>query len=381
MSLTHDEMADIIAHTLLKKHREHFGNVFISPVSSDFPRPDFIFLPVEIRKKSLKKVFEEVLEKEKKSYPTAFEFKTPYVHKHEYIKGIGQAIAYNANFVRSYLIVPEYNMEGIDVISFVHEIAEKTKLSIGLISYDPNDLEKVEIVRNASILALTPESLEETIRGVTRSYAYWRETKPEEVYKFLKIAEEESLKSSPGEDLRNKILHRLWSEVLVKRFPRTRRKSAFLLNYRLFFSHLGLWDKSGRLTPLGKYTLIQGDRFGEDSPTFRDIIAYLLLKYGGHYTLLRKIYLEQKKMSDDELSSWETWIEVLENRLSERNFYISREDFKVGFPRLPYAYSKYFGGIVSEPYFVKGRGLNINWIKIIEILDKGRRIYSPLETD
>ncbi|OYT26365.1 MAG: hypothetical protein B6U95_07535 [Thermofilum sp. ex4484_82] len=383
MSLTHDSMAYLAAHAILKRYRDYFGNVFISPVSSDFPRPDFVFLPSDISetRKSLRKIYENVLTEEKKSYPTAFEFKTPFVHKHEYIMGVGQAVTYNASFVRSFLVIPEYNMEGFDVLSFIYEITKKTKLSIGLISYEPDNVEKIEMVKEAEILPMTPESLEETTRGVTRSYAYWRETKPEEVYEFLRIAEEEAIKAQPKEDIREKILERLWEEVLSHRFKEAKRKSSFLLNYKLFFSHIGLWDKSGRLTSLGKYTLIQGQRFGKESSTFRDIVTYLLLRYGGHYNLLRKIYMEQTQMSESELNDWKTWIETVKARLSKQNFYVAKDDFRIDFPRLPFAYEKIFSGIVLKPYFVKGRGLNINWVKIIDVLNKGASIFSPIETE
>jgi len=384
MTLHHDEMANYIAQVLLREYRDHFGNVFISPVSSDFPKPDFIFLPVEISKRRAqahKKVYQQVMEKEKRSYPTAFEFKTPYVQKHEYILGIGQAVTYHTTFVRSYLIVPEWSIEGFEASSFIYDVIEKSKLNIGLISYNPEKIEDVKIRKDSLVLEKEAESLVDATRGVTRSYAYWRETKPEEVFDFLKIADMESRKSKPGEDLRDKILEKLWKKVLSKRFKKAERKSSFLLNYYLLFSQLGLWDKSGRLTSLGRYTLHQAVRFGRESEEFRDIVTYLLLKYGGHYLLLRKIYLIQSSAPQKMLQSWEDWISLVHQKLQEENFYISKDDFRIDFPRLPYAYQRYFSGILLEPKFVEGKGLNINWPKILDILEKGRRIYAPIETE
>lgn len=64
-------------------------------------------------------------------------------------------------------------------------------------------------------------------------------------------------------------------------------------------------------------------------------------------------------MSKKELSNKENWIKSIKKRLAEQDFYIAKEDFHPN-PRLPYAYSKHFSGIVEKPYSVKGRGLNIN---------------------
>jgi hypothetical protein len=384
MSLSHDEMADLIARILLAKYRNHFGNVFISPVSSDFPKPDFIFLPVEIsitKATAHKRIFLKVMEKEKRSYPTAFEFKTPYVYKHEYILGIGQAATYHSTFVRSYLIVPEYNMEHFEVSQFVVDIIEKSKLKIGLISYNPENFEEVEIKKESCILERAPENIVEATKGVTRSYAYWRETRPDEVYDFLKIANEVENEASFEEDIKNKILEKLWNEVLCLRFKDAERKSSFLLNYYLLFSQVGLWDKMGRLTSLGKYTLLQGERFGKESSDFQDLITYLLLRYGGHYLLLRKIYLAQSELLPRQISTWKKWIKHITEKLTAENFYISKDDFRIDFPRLPYAYEKYFSGIVAQPRFIKGRGLNINWPKILDILEKGKKIYAPIEIE
>jgi hypothetical protein len=376
-------MANFIAQILLNKHQEHFGRVFISPVSSDFPKPDFIFLPIEISKRprAHKRIFRNVMKRERKSFPTAFEFKTPYVYKHEYILGIGQAATYHATFVRSYLIVPEYNIEGFEASNFIFNIIKKSKLEIGLISYNPKRLEEIEIKKESSVLEREPENLVEAIRGVTRSYAYWRETRPEEVYDFLKIAEEIDTESSSEEDIRDEILEKLWNDTLSTRFRSAEQKTSFLLNYYLLFSHIGLWDRTGRLTSLGKYTLLQGERFGRESADFQDLITYLLLRYGGHYLLLRKIYLTQSQLSSRQLSTWERWIKQITEKLTIENFYISKDDFRVDFPRLPYAYKKYFSGIVSDPPFIKGRGLNINWPRILDILDKGKRIYTPIEIE
>jgi len=386
MNLSHDEMAMIVANVLLKNFREEFGNVFISPVISDFPRPDFVFLPLSsVCRRSFRRVYYDIIKHGSSAYPTAFEFKTPYVHKHEYIMGVGQAIAYNSTFPCSYLIVPKHNIEGFNVELFIHEIISKNSLYIGLIVYDPENIEKVNIVKKADVRKVDIESIETVTTGVKRSYAYWRETKPEEVYAFLRIAYDEYAKkrekSGEIQNLKGTILKRLWREVLSKRFKQAKRERSFLLNYDLFFSHLGLWDRWGVITTLGRYTLLQGERFGENSKTFRDIITYLLLRYGGHYTLLKYIYTAQLKAPYSVLKDWQNWIQYIHKELSQRGYYISNQDFRVDLPRLPYAYSKYFSGIVDNPPFEKGKGLKINWPIIIQIIEKGRAIFQPIEVE
>ena len=173
------------------------------------------------------------------------------------------------------------------------------------------------------------------------------------------------------------VLEKLWDDVLSKRFPRTTRRSSFLLNYKLFLIQNALIDASGRLTIIGRHTLNLGERFGKDSEMFREAVTYVMLKYGGHYILLSKIYEEQGKM-DEELSSWNTWADNLVKRLREQNYYISKDDFRIDLPRMPYAYEKYFCGI-AEKTFIEGRGIKINYPKIVEILDKGSKYYREIE--
>ena len=368
--ITHDKMANLIANILLEKHRDIFGNVFIANIFHDFPRPDFIFLPLVPPRR--RKIPSELL-----SLSIAFEFKTPYVSKHEYITGIGQAVVYNSIFPRSYLVIPEKNIENFEVLEFVINIVKHVRLSIGVIAYNPTDLHDVSIVKTADTVEVDREEIEEVVRSVRRSYAYWRETKPSEVFDALNIAY--NFEQERKEYAINDVMDILWKDVLLDRFGHAERKSSFILNYRLFLVHTALLDRNGRLTPIGRHVLMLGNLFGKESKEFEEIITYVLLRYGGHYTLLSKIYIEQSRMLPDELNDWRRWCECIQRRLEEQNYYFSKEDFRFDFPRLPYAYENYFCGIASKD-FVVGKGLNINFPKIIEILDKGRRFFSAVET-
>jgi len=377
MSLNHDELVDLLSHIILQSYPDLFGEVFIANVSMDFPKPDFIYVPIKMRVKDIKIAIREYPSiKRSLSLPVAFEVKTPFVYKHEYITGIGQAISYNASFPLSYLVIPAFNFEGFNVSSFVKNIVKTNSLNIGIISYKPNDPYNVQLEKEAQPIIPSPEKLSESvkeIKKIKRSYSYWRETKPDEVFEALRISHELRDKSEPN--IMNSVLEKLWSEVLSKRFPRTKRRSSFFLNYKLFLIQNAFLDANGRLTIIGKHVYNLGERFGKDSELFKEIVTYVMLKYGGHYILLSKIYKEQMNISP---LTWEEWATTIQERLAQQNYYISKDDFRVDLPRMPYAYEKYFCGIVRKD-FIEGKGILIDYPKIMEILEKGRQLFYPVE--
>jgi len=382
MSLSHDKLAEFLSQAILQKFRNLFGNVFISNVSMDFPRPDFIYIPYEIGRIDTKEIEkylgQTTLVGEPLPLPVSFEVKTPYVYKHEYITGIGQAISYNSIFPLSYLVVPNYNMEGFEVLDFLKTIIEINNLSIGLFSYKMENPAEIDLVKQASIVRIKAGHVKETVKAIKRSYSYWRETKPEEVFEALRISREVE-QTSQTNNVLNIVMGKLWKEVLSKRFLKAKKISSFLLNYKLFLIQNALLDATGHLTTIGRHTLSLGERFGKESETFKEIITYILLKYGGHYILLSKIYEEQRKMSKEHLTSWDNWVNEIERKLKKQNYYISKDDFRIDLPRMLFAYNQYFCGIV-ERQFIKGEGILINFPKIVEILDKGSRVFSTIES-
>ena len=380
MTISHDELVDILSKRILEEYRTLFGDMFISNVSMDFPKPDFIYIPMTIRQIRVEQlkmlISQKTLAGEPLPLPTAFEVKTPFVYKHEYLTGIGQAIAYNSIFPYSYLVVPDTNIEGFEVAEYIHNVVKTNNLNIGIFSYKMDNPYEVSLIKQADITQSDPKKIKGAVKGINRSYSYWRETRPEEVFYALKISYEISKEESGN--IMNKVLNKLWEDVLSSRFTSAKRKTSFQLNYKLFLIQNSLLDSNGRLTIIGKYTLTLGDRFEPESELFKEIITYVMLKYGGHYTLLSKIYYEQLNM-DEVLSSWEKWINELKSRMEAQNYYISKDDFRFDFPRLPFAYENYFCKIVKNE-FVKGRGLPINYPKIVEILDKGRKLFEPIES-
>jgi hypothetical protein len=347
----------------------------------DFPRPDFVYIPYKIGRIDVKEIERYVgqttLGGEPLPLPVSFEVKTPYVYKHEYITGIGQAISYNSIFPLSYLVVPDYNIEGFEVSEFLKSIIETNNLNIGLFSYDLENPAEVELVKRASLFRVEAGRIQ-SIKGIKRSYSYWRETTPEEAFEALRISKEIE-QTTKEVNILDKVMQKLWKEILLKRFQKARKPSSFLLNYKLFLIQNALLDATGHLTAIGRHTLSLGERFGKDSETFKEIITYVLLRYGGHYTLLSKIYEEQKEIEEEHLDSWDKWASEIERRLREQNYYISKDDFRVDLPRMLFAYERYFCGIV-ERQFIKGRGILINFPKIVEILDKGSRMFSIIES-
>jgi len=356
--ISHDELADLLSRVILNKFRSKFGNVYISKVSMDFPRPDFVYIPYN----------------HKSGLPIAFEVKTPYARKHEYLTGIGQAVSYNTIFPLSYLVVPDFNIEGFKVVDFVQNVVDVNRLNIGIIEYKIEEPNNVKIIKEALPTNPSKDSLKQ-IRSIRRSYSYWRETYPYEVFEALKIAKE--LEKSSGSIL-NEVLSRLWETVLSKRFKKAKRPSSFLLNYKLFLLQNALLDATGRLTIIGRHVLTLGEYFGGDSEMFKEVITYVMLKYGGHYLLLSKIYEIQEKMSKQYLSNPDQWVNKIEKELRNQDYYISKDDFNINFPRLPYAYKNIFCGI-AEPKFNQGKGLFINFPKIISILEKGSKLFSSIE--
>ncbi|MGC8935517.1 MAG: hypothetical protein ACP5IT_12070 [Thermoproteota archaeon] len=362
MSLSpHDELVELLSRTILNKYKQLFKDVFIANVSMDFPKPDFIYIPVSAEKQN----------------PIAFEVKTPFVHKHEYVAGIGQTVCYNSFFPLSYYVIPNINVERFSVSNFILSIVRTNDLSIGVFTYEMNKPENIELLKEASIVKINTEQLKESIKYIRRSYSYWRETLPEEVFDALRFSSE--LENSNEQNIFVRVLEKLWENTLSKRFLKAERKGSFLLNYKLFLVQNALLDANGRLTIIGRHALALGERFSKDSETFREIITYIILKYGGHYSLLSKIYKEQEKMSDKELSNWERWVEKIVESLKEQNYYISKDDFRVDYPRMLYAYEKYFCGIAKRA-FNEGKGIIVNYPKIVEILDKGSRLFLPIES-
>ncbi|NJE11822.1 hypothetical protein [Thermococcus sp. LS2] len=318
--LTHNELVDVVSQAILKKYRDHFKDMFITNVSIDFPKPDFIYMPyrfVEMRKITPKKLKNLVSVDSGIMVPVAFELKPPYAMKHEYLTAIGQALAYTLVFPVSYLVIPEFSIrEDFDGVQFVEKIITRHNLKIGIISYNSNNPNKVELIREAEPIydTLDSDTVSAMITKIKRSYSYWRDTRPEEVYDVLKIVERVMLEKRESSSIMDDVFNRVWEEILSSRFSEA-SKNSYILNYKLFFVQNGLIDKNGKITALGLNLLLLGERLGSDSNEFRDLVTYVLLIYGGHYQVLSKIYKIQEAMketmNDECLLDESKWLECI----------------------------------------------------------------------
>ena len=178
MSLSHDELAEILSRTILSNYKGLFGEVFIANVSMDFPKPDFIYVPFGMRSIKIKDIEaslgQTTLTVERAPLPVSFEVKTPFVYKHEYITGIGQAISYNSLFPLSYLVIPDTNIEGFEVSNFILNIVKANDLKIGIFTYKMNDPESVDLTKKSTIAKTQAKHVKESVKGIRRSYSYWR---------------------------------------------------------------------------------------------------------------------------------------------------------------------------------------------------------------
>jgi hypothetical protein len=49
MNFAHDELVELLSNIILQKFKDIFNNVFITRVSIDFPKPDFIYIPYGLK--------------------------------------------------------------------------------------------------------------------------------------------------------------------------------------------------------------------------------------------------------------------------------------------------------------------------------------------
>ena len=181
MRLTHDEQSRICCDELLSKWRSsepNWTNIFIKNDihyvggSLDFPSPDRSFYS------------------DKTQCRIAIEFKPSTESKRGILTGLGQAIAYlnKNNNSASYLICPN-KVENFEIGSFMENLFKKKifeKLPIGLITFDPKNLQKIKIRCNIANSFGIQKTIE---RNINRNYwAAYRDSYPYATYYLLNIS-------------------------------------------------------------------------------------------------------------------------------------------------------------------------------------------------
>ncbi|MHA1268936.1 MAG: hypothetical protein ACTSPY_04045 [Candidatus Helarchaeota archaeon] len=392
MGFLHDKIADKIAQYFIIN--KTFGNRYMASIIPIFPKPDVILLSLS-----------------KKPEPQiAFEIKPPHANKREYLTGIGQAVSYLMTFPLVYIVLPDEIIDGLHIPSFIKDIAEKTDLKIGVISYSIVDFEPI-IIKEASLEEkINIIELENRINDLKpRAWLFWMDTSIEEVGKMLtKISEIES--KYPNDKIKNIVLDEIWNEVLTKRYPKAKRPESFKLNYKLLFDTLNFWTGSGSLTVLGNRLYEICKKYGVNSNEFKDAFHYIILTEGGYLRILilidklqtlnkfrnkgdsdklnnlineirkkygakgkdigiekERILPEYEKLADD------CWFKVIGIELFKNGFGRSltqiNEELRRRFS--PYFQSQLKTEFFINKKFIKNKGYAINWERIIELIQKG----------
>ncbi|MBD3193179.1 MAG: hypothetical protein GF308_21275 [Candidatus Heimdallarchaeota archaeon] len=390
---THDELAYTVSRYLMKENI--FANVFSSSVVPSFPRPDFVFVS---RSKDPKP-------------PVAFEFKPPNAVKREYLTGLGQTISYLNTFPYSYLVIPDQKIDDLYLPGYFLETIDNIELKIGLVSYELNNLVP-KIEKEAQLnKKINTERITSELRD-TRSWAYWRETTPKELFWMLKVASE--LHKKKKNVTKDDVMDKFWDNKLSKKYTQTTKatEKAHKLNYRLYVDYLGLWSYNGTLTTLGNRLREIGSNFGPNSREFIDAVTVTALTEGGHFLLLKNVheiqsiqYFENKGSVRDLLNQLEAvrkshlhvtedndivefyienddektdWLKVVSCELYQRGFgqSISRiiDEMSRFFP----SYYNHLGSNLLLSNYIRSKGYPINWAKISALIENKNKILNVL---
>ena len=386
----HDELADIMSRKLIEG--KYFENVYKSSTVPSFPRPDFVFIS----------------RSKEPSPPVAFEFKPPNENKREYITGLGQAVAYLNNFPISFLIIPQQRIDEIYLPEYFSKTIDVNDLLTGLISYDPKSLEPKIEVPGKENKKIDVKKVSKEMEAV-RSWAYWRETTPSELYGMLDTSYEIFRAEEPNKISKDLTMNTIWDKVLKEKYSES-SKTSYLLNYQLLMDHLNLWDADSRLIVLGNRLREIGLSFGWDSKEFTDAISLTLLTEGGHFTLLKNMHeiqslypfarkgdfselseswtkiekehlpgVEEKELLNAFLSEGDEWLRVMSAELYRRGFGRSViqliDELSRFFPRLHNVFKTDF---LLTDRFIKGKGFPISVARIASILENKNRIMNVI---
>jgi len=252
-----------------------YRSTIIISSSSEWPEPDFVFD-----------------DQHKITY--GFEFKPPNAVRREYILGIGQALTYLNQFSFSTLIVPKV-AEGFEIAQYIRSLIKKMPLKIGLISYEPNNIYKLELVVPHPSKPVGPLQKAATIGKVF--WAFWMD---ESIHEFYLMMQESYKRRTRKGDIKELVFKTVFEKMKKGETYANNRKSrkltknlkfsSWFLNYRLPFLHCGLWSADGKLTLVGNRILSVGDTFGWDSVQFRNALAKAYLENGRHLLLIKYIW-------------------------------------------------------------------------------------------
>lgn len=335
--------------------------------TSDWPSPDFIH---QDTKKDLK---------------CAYELKPPEMQKGEYVKGLGQAIAYRQYCDYSTLVIP---IEPLG--KEIGKVISREKLRIGLITYAPSSNIKKVLSSLTLEIPLKPEKRRNLVPlETTPFWAYYRDASSQEVYLMLKFSEE--MRNSKELDIRGEVFEKLFNLMVrgktstlhglkrrIRDSPSNRRN--YKKNYTALFTHLDLWDSDGRLTDVGRSLFQVGETEGYASEAFTDLLGGILLINGKHLRLMNFIeeFQNKNRCKKNYASGRNGHLRAIEHFLEDKSF-IKRNPKKgkkiYKRPRIPLqdevnVWGK-LGFLKEEKgfYFMRGEGFLFDYQRILSVIN------------
>ncbi len=363
-TLSHDEMAFKIARTIrdlvlkgVNPWKKMYNPTIVITSSSDWPEPDFVF-------------------DDRKGLTYGFEFKPPEQVRREYLLGVGQAVAYLNHFSHSTLILPKI-AENFEIADYISDLVRKIPLKIGVIAYDPSNIEELEVVVPYPANPVGPLVKRASIGKVF--WAFWMDESIHEFYLMLKKSYE--LRHKRG-DIKEEVFSHVFKLMKegktyanngkLRKLGGKLKFSSWFLNYRLPFLHCGLWSLDGKPTLIGTRILSIGDTYGWDSEEFRNALAKAYLVNGKHLLLMRYIW----DIQTDAISkgtkhkTTKEYLDFMANELMKRGFGRAHRGVR---RNLQAMISLWGGGFrilkrCGKSYYFKEFGIVPDWGKITSII-------------
>ena len=363
-TLSHDEMAFKIARTIrdlvlkgVNPWKKMYNPTIVITSSSDWPEPDFVF-------------------DDKRGLTYGFEFKPPEQVRREYLLGVGQAVAYLNHFSHSTLILPKI-AENFEIADYISDLVRKIPLKIGVIAYDPSNIEELEVVVPYPANPVGPLVKRASIGKVF--WAFWMDESIHEFYLMLKKSYE--LRHKRG-DIKEEVFSHVFKLMKegktyanngkLRKLGGKLKFSSWFLNYRLPFLHCGLWSLDGKPTLIGTRILSIGDTYGWDSEEFRNALAKAYLVNGKHLLLMRYIWDIQTDAigKGTEHKTTKEYLDFMANELMKRGFGRAHRGVR---RNLQAMISLWGGGFrilkrCGKSYYFKEFGIVPDWGKITSII-------------
>jgi hypothetical protein len=363
---SHDEMAFAVARVIRDRviqGVQPWSNLYKSTIiissSSEWPEPDFVFD-----------------DQEKLTY--AFEFKPPNQVRREYVLGVGQALTYLNHFSHSTLVMPTM-AENFEIAKYISDLIKNASLRIGLIAYEPDDLESLQILVPYPREPVGPLERSASVGKVF--WAFWMDQSIHEFYLMMRGSYEH--RKDEG-DIKEVVFKEVFDKMLkgetyanvgkLRELRKTIKFSSWFLNYKLPFLHCGLWSSDGKLTLVGNRILTIGDTYGWDSTEFRNALAKAYLTYGKHLLLMKYIWNIQIEAINKgvEHTTTKEYLDFLADELMKLGFGRAHR----GVRRNIQAMMSLWGGGFNllkkrgNSYYFPNFGLVFDWGRITSILQK-----------